>query len=112
MNQETLKKAIQEFGAKNQLDMVIEECAELIQSINKCRRKELVNDFTIGNPTKEGDTETLFNLTAEIADVKIMIAQLELMLEPIYKEAVYISVERKLVRLEERISQNKYKSNN
>lgn len=107
MNQEILKKAIQTFGAKNQLDMVIEECAELIQAINKCRRKNLVNDLIIGNSTKEGDSETLFNLTGEIADVKIMIAQLELMLEPIYKEAVYISVERKLIKLEEKISQNK-----
>lgn len=66
METETLKSAIKKFGIQNQQDMVIEECAELIQAINKYRRK--------------GNGEGLSNLCEEIADVEIMLAQLRIML--------------------------------
>ena len=63
---EILSAAILKFGVRNQQDMVIEECAELIQAINKYRR----------NANGEG----LSALCEEIADVEIMLAQLRLML--------------------------------
>ena len=36
--QEILKQAISQYGIGAQLDMAVEECAELIQSINKLKR--------------------------------------------------------------------------
>jgi NTP pyrophosphatase (non-canonical NTP hydrolase) len=66
-NEQIFKAAIEKFGEKNQQDMCIEECAELIQAINKWRRKPCA--FTFGN------------LLEEIADVEIMLAQLRLIID-------------------------------
>ena len=57
---EILKAAIKTFGAEHQENMCIEECAELIQAINKKHR---------GQP---------HNIPEEIADVEIMLEQLKL----------------------------------
>lgn len=57
---ELLKEAILYYGAEHQERMCIEECAELIQAINKKHRG------------KE------HNIPEEIADVEITIAQLKL----------------------------------
>lgn len=62
---ELLYAAIQQYGQVAQLNQVIEECAELIQAINKFRR----------NPT----SETILQLCGEIADVEIMCEQARLM---------------------------------
>lgn len=56
----TLKMAIEVFGEEAQENMCIEECAELIQAINKKHRHEL------------------HNIPEEIADVEIMIEQLKI----------------------------------
>lgn len=60
-------KAIHEiadhYGLDPQLDQLTEECAELIQAVNKYRR---TGDFT--------------NLVEELADVEIMTAQVEYLL--------------------------------
>lgn len=58
---EILQKAINTFGEHAQIDMAIEEMAELTQALSKCKRG------------KE------HNVEEEIADVEIMIAQLRLM---------------------------------
>lgn len=58
----TISKAIKVFGKEKQMDMVVEECAELIQAVNKYKR----------NP----NIDTLKSLAGEIADVQIMIDQL------------------------------------
>ena len=42
-----------------------------------------------------------FNLCSEVADVKIMLAQMELMLS---KDAIDLAVERKIDRLENRLN--------
>ena len=57
---EILKAAINYYGAEHQENMCIEECAELIQAINKKRR---------GKP---------HNIPEEIADVEITLEQLKL----------------------------------
>lgn len=57
---EILKAAINLFGAEQQENMCIEECAELIQAINKKHR---------GKP---------HNIPEEIADVEITLAYLKL----------------------------------
>jgi NTP pyrophosphatase (non-canonical NTP hydrolase) len=66
-NEQIFKAAIAKFGEKNQQDMCIEECAELIQAINKWRRKPCAFTF--------------HNLLEEIADVEIMLAQLKLIID-------------------------------
>ena len=53
--------AVEQYGERNQLDMVEEECAELIQAV--CKRKR-------GIDNKD-------NLVDEIADVEIMLEQLK-----------------------------------
>jgi len=80
-------RAIQKYGKKVQLDMVIEECAELIVSINKFRR----------NGLKEKD-----NLITEIADVLIMVEQLKIICE-IGEIELNSEIEKKINRLELRL---------
>ncbi len=101
MKTETLKKAIEKFGAINQMDMAIEELAELIQAINKVKRVGLVKKNQIQRKTSTfEEIKTYTNMCSEIADVKIMIAQLEMMLD---KETINISIERKMIRLAKKL---------
>jgi len=58
-----LKTAIKQFGADNQMDMVIEECSELIKAILKYRRANTI--------------ENAEEVLKETADVKIMLRQVE-----------------------------------
>lgn len=100
MQTETLKKAIAKYGTIAQMDMVIEECAELIQAINKMKRMSGTDACFPIYPQPVHSMEysrTYFNLCSEVADVKIMVAQMELMLS---KEVVDLAVARKLERLE------------
>lgn len=61
------KKAVRKWGINLQFAMLIEECAELIQSVNKLMRR---------------DYETGWNrLAEEMADVEIMIEQLRLFID-------------------------------
>jgi NTP pyrophosphatase (non-canonical NTP hydrolase) len=101
---EILSQAIETFGINNQLDMVVEECGELIQAINKVKRSRISLEKQVipSNQNYINDTFTYFNLCSEVADVKIMLMQLELILN---KEAIDISVERKIKRLEKRMNQ-------
>jgi NTP pyrophosphatase (non-canonical NTP hydrolase) len=61
-----MKKIIDFYGKEAQCRLAMEECAELIQAINKCL-------------CFEGDGESRNNLIEEIADVEIMIEQLKIM---------------------------------
>ena len=53
--------AVERYGERNQLDMVTEECAELIQAV--CKRKRGIDNRD--------------NIVDEIADVEIMLEQLK-----------------------------------
>lgn len=72
MNREHLiyKKAVEKWGVEAQLDQTIEEAAELIQAVNKFKRRR-------------GD-EPVDNLIEEIIDVEIMIGQVKVILEQQY----------------------------
>lgn len=97
-------QAIKKYGIKNQLDMVVEECAELIQAINKIKRSGLVFHEYIQKPSKNlsiKDNLSYHNLCSEVADVEIMLEQLKLMLD---KEAIQIAVDRKIERLNNRLN--------
>lgn len=58
-------KAIKVWGMRAQIDMAVEECAELIKALQKRKR---VTAY-----------ETIDNILEEMADVEIMIEQLKLM---------------------------------
>jgi len=58
-----LASAINTFGINAQLEMVVEECAELIHAIKKYKR---------GAPTPAGTLYLLEKMYGEMADVEIM----------------------------------------
>lgn len=101
-----LKSAVRTWGVPDQLMMAIEEMSELIKAINKARRSGLVSEDRVTRPHAEmsiKDINTYNDLCSEVADVKIMIAQLETFL---CKERIDISVERKLIRLADRLERH------
>ena len=78
---ELMHMALQEWGTQSQLDMVIEECAELIDAIQKWRRHRI------------GVSKVL----EEAVDVELCLEQLKLMLD---EPALYEQVrQEKLGRL-------------
>ncbi len=62
---ELLQKALQEWGTESQLNMIIEECSELINAIQKWRRRRVDSKAVL----EEG------------VDVELCIEQLKLMLD-------------------------------
>lgn len=70
---EILKEAIHVYGSEHQLDMVIEECSELIKAIIKNRRYTSIR--------------TLHDIQEEAADVFVVLAQICIMFggDPINK---------------------------
>lgn len=81
MNKEELyKKAIKKWGCQTQVEMLKEECAELIVALCKYGR------FTNGT--------TLLDIAEEIADVEIMIEQFKAMYP-------YTAVQKQVSRFKE-----------
>lgn len=87
-NKEIYKKAISKYGLYAQIDMVFEEMAELQKELCKFKR---------GKDTKD----TIDNIAEEIADVKIMLEQMELAFN--IKDKVEFEKDLKIKRLEKRI---------
>ena len=81
--QQILQSAIDTYGPEHQVDMAIEEMAELIKALLKMRRP---------------DKASLTDVLEEIADVQIMLDQLRL----IYGQT-HDAETAKLVRLQERV---------
>lgn len=86
---EILERAIHTYGQHAQVDMCLEEMAELAKALLKMRRSG-------------GDiSDKLVNIREEIADVQIMIDQMRM----IYGDGDVKRVERaKLARLEKRLA--------
>jgi len=85
MNKRKLyQKAIEKWGTELQLDMMIEECAELTQAIIHFKRNR----------------KAVAEIISEIADVKIMIEQME---EIFDKASIEGIVQIKLERLNKMI---------
>lgn len=74
MNLETAKY----YGYEAQSNQLVEECAELIQAVNKYRRVET----GLGQPVAE-DKKAIArdNLVEEIADVELMLEQIKYLLQ-------------------------------
>ena len=66
-NSEIWRKAWKLWGADAQLDMISEECTEIIKAVNKLKRKKKTKYSLC--------VDELKHLTEEIADVFIVIAQ-------------------------------------
>jgi len=81
------KDAVDKWGVDAQLNMVIEECAELIQAVTKVKRHE--------------NEKTIDNLIEEAADVEIMLSQLNIMY--MCGQKVYLKKLEKMKRLRHRI---------
>lgn len=65
----TLELAIACYGAEAQLDMVVEECAELIKAIQKYKRNIRAEAYV--------DKSVIDDVIEEAADVQIMLLQVE-----------------------------------
>ncbi|MCO5250961.1 MAG: hypothetical protein M9949_06020 [Candidatus Kapabacteria bacterium] len=99
-----LQQAIQFYGIANQFDMAIEECAELIQALNKVKRSDLIGISEIEKPNSNMKTDSALayhNLCSEVADVEIMLNQLKILLN---KEIIQLSIDRKIERLNQRLN--------
>lgn len=74
LNKETAKH----YGYEAQSNQLVEECAELIQAVNKYRRAVA----GLGQPVAEEKKAVAFeNLIEEIADVEIMLEQIKYLLQ-------------------------------
>ena len=88
---ELFEAAIKAYGMTAQLDVLQEECAELICAVHAVKRN------------KKGHMEMIID---ELADVKIMVDQIVFAMN--IKNAVYSREQFKLSRLADRISQHKF----
>ena len=85
------------YGAEHQKDILIEECAELIQAVEKSRRGVLAGD-------KPAYT---YDMISEMADVQIMLWQLESVMTAYSRQCFEDEIQRKLLRQLERIEAEK-----
>ena len=84
VNRQLYQRAIDKWGANLQIDMLMEECAELIAAINRWRR---------------GRTDVAV-VAEEIADVEIMLEQMRLLFP---EQVIEASKREKLERLADRL---------
>jgi len=86
---EIYKQAKIQWGIDSQVNMAVEELAELIVALQHLRRQD-----------SWGDREALLSVTDEIADVEIMLEQVKYMLN-INSLAVFEVKEKKLARVKQ-----------
>lgn len=89
---ERIIKIADHYGVNSQLDILQEECAELIQAVSKYRRTNDPNIFD------------RMHLEEEVADVEIMIAQIKYLMRLSEKDIRGIKdtkLERQLERMRE-----------
>lgn len=85
-----LKEAIKSWGIKAQTEMLIEECAELIQAISKYNR------------ANDSDIQKRFeNIAEEIADVEILLDQMRIIFknDKLIEEYREMKIDRLYTRL-------------
>ena len=87
------KEIIKHYGAENQARQSMEECAELIQAINKCLRHP-------------GNSQARAQLVEEIGDTLIMVKQL-LIIYHIDLDELYGEVHKKIDAIEQRMNEEK-----
>ena len=103
MTEATEKKCLEiarYYGFDAQSNQLIEECAELIQAINKYKRQ-----FLRGQPVRESSDKTPHDMIVEeIADVEVMLCQIKQMFgitELEIEDVAERKIERTMMRMEE-----------
>lgn len=90
-NRSVYEDALRTWGAEAQTRMLFEEIGELLQAVCKAGRVE----------NWEQRVEVWHNIAEEIADVKIMLGQMEVLFD--VEDAVEACKEEKITRLAERL---------
>jgi NTP pyrophosphatase (non-canonical NTP hydrolase) len=104
-----LARALLKYGIDQQFNMVTEEAGELLQAMNKLRRKMPLTGNVLVEPNLESPIEyclAFYNLCGEVADMKIMLRQIELAMGFAGEAAVGLAIERKIERLNERLTKH------
>ena len=97
LDTDVLKRAITTYGKEEQMMMMVEEAAELIQAINKVRRAK--NDAE--------EIEAMEHLAEEVADCFIVLMQMKLM---VCKKRVDEILNYKMNRLKENLDKQEVKN--
>lgn len=97
LDTDVLKKAIATYGKEEQMMMMVEEAAELIQAINKVRRAK--NDAE--------EIRAMEHLAEEVADCFIVLMQIKLM---VCKKRVDEILNYKMNRLKENLDKQEVKN--
>lgn len=92
-HKEIYKKAVKTWGKTSQLDMLVEECAEVIVAVKKLKRFGTLNER--------------IKLEKEVADVEIMCEQFRIVYEDNQVDRYKLE---KLERLESLINKNPIKA--
>lgn len=82
--EQVFKQSIEIYGKEAQSRQVMEECAELIQAVNKMLRYE----------DRPAEPEYYANLVEEIADVEIMLYQLKVMFNVSDDEVFKVKIQK------------------
>lgn len=90
------------YGYEAQREMLVEECSELIQAVQKLKRADTIGDA-------EQIDKATSNYLEELADVSIMLEQMRYMLTPGLTRVLDIYISKKIDRQIERIEQAKKK---
>lgn len=106
---EAAQKIAQEYGYDAQSRQCIEEMAELTQAINKMWRKCFLSGFITLEDVLKEETETQKfsdekewqNVVEEIADVQIMLWQLEYLLKADVEPIIEQKINRQLQRIKD-----------
>lgn len=97
LDTDVLKRAITTYGKEEQMMMMVEEAAELIQAINKVRRAK--NDAE--------EIRAMEHLAEEVADCFIVLMQIKLM---VCKKRVDEILSYKMNRLKENLDKQEVKN--
>ena len=97
LDTDVLKRAITTYGKEEQMMMMVEEAAELIQAINKVRRAK--NDAE--------ETKAMEHLAEEVADCFIVLMQMKLM---VCKKRVDEILNYKMNRLKKNLDKQEVKN--
>ena len=92
---ETLERIINKFGEDAQIEMMIEECSELIQALQKYKRAKSNHAGEIVMIEKR-----MTEVEEEIADVKIMMEQASIIFR---REIIDYNISYKLQRIQSKL---------
>lgn len=94
-----IEKAVETFGIDCQIEMLVEECSEVILAVQKLKRKSHYQYY----PVTPQELHSYENIHEELADLSIMLDQMKVIFS-VEKIMAYRS--EKLARLEQRIAEH------